>query len=139
MERLIRNPGGWVRAERVVVNQDGEEAMVRSIEPEYNTVCSQRSPDKFGGARIEPGEASAADTAVVVRHIKKIKRLLDQQWECLCANRESEEEGQPLKHPDPKVNSLQHEMMGLVDILTSYYTQHGHSDGGRIQHRGIVQ
>ncbi|XP_035491040.2 KN motif and ankyrin repeat domain-containing protein 4-like [Scophthalmus maximus] len=135
VERLIRNPGGWVRAERVVVNQDGEEAMVRSIEPEYNKVCSQRSPDKFGGARIEPGEASAADTAVVVRHIKKIKRLLDQQWECLCANRESEEEGQPLKHPDPKVNSLQHEMMGLVDILTSYYTQHGHSDGGRIQHR----
>ncbi|XP_031149503.1 KN motif and ankyrin repeat domain-containing protein 4-like isoform X2 [Sander lucioperca] len=141
MEHLIRNPAVWVRAERVVVDQDGNETAVRSIEP-YNKVS--RSPDArpvtTNGQRsqeplvsAEAGDASD-ETAVVVHHIKKIKRLLDQQWECLCADRESGEEGKPLKHPDPKVNSLQQEMMGLVDILTSYYTQHGHSDGERIHH-----
>ncbi|XP_040910270.1 KN motif and ankyrin repeat domain-containing protein 4-like [Toxotes jaculatrix] len=163
MEHLIRNPGVWVRAERVVVDQDGEETVVRSIEPDYNKVSFARSHDAFGGTgtvttngqrsrqqdsavdsssaersplvSAEPGEASAEDTAVVVHHIKKIKRLLDQQWECLCADRGSGEAGKPLKHPDPKVNSLQQEMKGLVDILTSYYTQHEHSDGERIQHR----
>lgn len=160
IEHLIRNPGVWVRAERVVVDQDGDETVVRSIEP-YNKVS--RSPEAFITARtvttngqsrqqdfvvgpaersplvsVEPGGASddGMDTAVVVHHIKKIKRLLDQQWECLCADRESGEEGKPPKHPDPKVNSLQQEMMGLVDILTSYYTQHG--DGERIQHGGTI-
>ncbi|XP_022610796.1 KN motif and ankyrin repeat domain-containing protein 4-like [Seriola dumerili] len=155
VEHLIRNPGVWVRAERVVVDQVGEETLVRSIEPDYDKASFSRSTDGFGGARTvttngqrsrqqdsaldsssaEPGEASDEDTAVVVHHIKKLKRLLDQQWECLCADRESGEEGKPLKHPDPKVNSLQQEMMGLVDILTSYYAQHGHSDGERIRHR----
>ncbi|XP_018532840.1 KN motif and ankyrin repeat domain-containing protein 4 isoform X1 [Lates calcarifer] len=156
MEHLIRNPGVWVRAERVVVDQDGDETVVRSIEP----VFSSRGPDTFSSTRTVtmngqrsrqqdsvvdstsaersplvsagPGEASAEDTAMVVHHIEKIKRLLDEQWECLCADRESGEEDKPLKHPEPKVNSLQQEMMGLVDILISYYTQHGHSDGERI-------
>ncbi|XP_032387123.1 KN motif and ankyrin repeat domain-containing protein 4 isoform X1 [Etheostoma spectabile] len=138
MEHLIRNPAVWVRAERVVVDQDGDETVVRSTDP-YNKVS--RSPDARpvttnGQRRQEPlvsaeaGDASD-ETAEVVHHIKKIKRLLNQQWECLCADRESGEEG---KHPDPNVNSLQQEMMGLVDILTSYYTQHGHSDGEMIQH-----
>ncbi|XP_071348464.1 KN motif and ankyrin repeat domain-containing protein 4-like [Trachinotus anak] len=163
VEHLVRNPGVWVRAERVAVDQDGNDTVVRSIDPEYNKVSSSRSPDVFGGARTvaknaqrsrqqesvvdsmsteksppvsaEPGETSAEDIAVVVHHIKKLKRLLEQQWECLCADRESGEEGKPLKHPDPKVNSLQKEMMGLVDILTSYYTQDGHSDGEKIEHR----
>ncbi|XP_076600394.1 KN motif and ankyrin repeat domain-containing protein 4-like [Chaetodon auriga] len=158
IEHLIKNPGVWVRAERVVVEQDGDEAVVRSIEP-YNKVS--RSPDAFTTTRtvttngqksrkqdsvvdsteriplvsVGAGEGSDDEReTVVVHHIKKIKRLLDQQWECLCADSQPGEEGRPLKHPDPKVNSLQQEMMGLVDVLTSYYTQHGHSDRERSQH-----
>ncbi|KAG7227271.1 hypothetical protein INR49_000275 [Caranx melampygus] len=155
VEHLIKNPGMWVRAERVVVDQVGNETMVRSIESDFNKAPSSRCSDAFGGARTvstngqrsqqqdsefdfmsagrsppvsgEPGETSNGDTAVAVHHIKKLKRLLDQQWECLCADSESREEGKPLKHPDPKINSLQQEMMGLVDILTSYYAQHGHN------------
>ncbi|XP_034469517.1 KN motif and ankyrin repeat domain-containing protein 4-like [Hippoglossus hippoglossus] len=123
MGHLITNPAVWVRAERVVVDQDGDETVVRSVETDYDNVSS------LSGVRTGP-----VDTAVVVPHIKKIKRLLDQQWACLCADRESGEEGKPLIHPDPKVNSLQQQMMGLVDILTSYYIQHGHNDGDRIQH-----
>ncbi|XP_029380824.1 KN motif and ankyrin repeat domain-containing protein 4-like [Echeneis naucrates] len=161
MERLIRNPGVWVRAERVVVDQDGDQTAVRAMEPASIKGASLTNPDSFGGARTgtsngqrgrqlhpvaesmstesppvspaEPGEASAEDTAVAIHHIKKLKRLLDQQWECLCADRESTEEGEPLKHPDPKVNSLQQEMMGLVNILASCYTQQGRSDGERLQ------
>ncbi|XP_074506684.1 KN motif and ankyrin repeat domain-containing protein 4-like [Sebastes fasciatus] len=143
MEHLTRNPAVWVRAERVVVDQDGDETVVRSIEPyskvsrspDARTVTTngQRSRQQNPLASVDPGDASE-ETAVVVHHVKKIKRLLDQQWECLCADRESAKEGKPLQHPDPKVNSLQQEMMGLVDILTSYYTQHGHGDGERIHH-----
>ncbi|CAB1412870.1 unnamed protein product [Pleuronectes platessa] len=123
VEHLITNPAVWVRAERVVVDQDGDETVVRSVETDYDNVSS------LSVVRTGP-----VDTAVVVPHIKKIKRLLDQQWACLCADKESGEGGKPLIHPDPKVNSLQQEMMGLVDILTSYYIQNGHNDGDRIQH-----
>ncbi|XP_059200422.1 KN motif and ankyrin repeat domain-containing protein 4-like [Centropristis striata] len=136
MEHLIRNPAMWVRAERVVVDQDGDETVVRSIEP-YNKVSRStdaRTVTTNGQSQqnqlVEPGDVSD-ETAVVVHHIKKIKRLLDEQWECVCG---SGEEGKLLQHPDPKVNSLQQEMIGLVDVLTSYYAQHGHSDGERIQH-----
>lgn len=146
IDHLTRNPGVWVRAERVVVDQDGDEVVVRSKSPDAFitarrvTTNGQRSQhqdcvvpttERSPPVSVEPAEG--IDTAMVVHHIKKIKRLLDQQWECLCADGTSAEGGKPLQHPDPKVNFLQQEMMGLVDILTSYYTQHGHSDGERIQ------
>ncbi|XP_042352899.1 KN motif and ankyrin repeat domain-containing protein 4-like [Plectropomus leopardus] len=135
MEHLIRNPAVWVRAERVVVDQDGDETVVRSMEPRDKvsrcpdaktvTTDGRKSQQQDPLVSVEPSD----ETAVVVHHIKKIKRLLNEQWECLCADQESGEEGKPLRHPDPKVNSLQQEMMGLVDILTSYCSQQGHSDG----------
>ncbi|XP_053186645.1 KN motif and ankyrin repeat domain-containing protein 4-like [Scomber japonicus] len=145
IDHLTRNPGVWVRAERVVVNQDGDEVMVRSRSPNAFTVtrsvtangqgnqhhdCIVPSMERSPLLSVERSEGM--DTAMVVHHIKKIKRLLDQQWEYLCADSTSAEGGKPLQHQDPKVNSLQQEMMGLVDILTSYYTQHGHSDGEKI-------
>lgn len=165
IEHLIRNPAMWVRAERVVVDQDGDEKLIRSTQQGNNKVSSSKSPDALCSARtgntnsptsqqdfavnskttemnspvsVDPGEASAEDTAMVINHIKKIKRLLDRQWECLCGDGESREEGKSLRHPDPKVNTLQEEMMGLVNILTSYYTQHIHSDGEMSQHGGTT-
>lgn len=95
IEDLVRKPGTWVQAERVVIEQVGDQAVVRSV-----------------GKSAGHGEGAEA---TVVHHIRKIKRLLDQQWECLCAN---------IQSGNPKVRSLQQEMMGLVDIITSYYTQH---------------
>ncbi|KAM7401107.1 hypothetical protein PAMA_005343 [Pampus argenteus] len=146
IDHLTRNPGAWVRAERVVVDQDGDEVVVRSRSPNASSNarsvttngqrsqhqdCVVSSTERNPPLSVEPAEGM--DTAVVVHHIKKIKRLLDQQWKCLCADGTSAEVGELLQHPDPKVNSLQQEMMGLVDILTSYYTQHGHSDGEKVQ------
>lgn len=165
IEHLIGNPGVWVRAERVVVDQDGEEVVKRS-EPTSNKVSSLSGSDAsmdvtvttIGQKRqqhsivdsttsagspqapMELGEASVEgiDSAIVAQHIRKIKRLLEQQWECLCADSDLVDKGRRLEHPDPKVNSLQQEMMGLVDILSSYYTQQGDNEGEGVQHGGIV-
>nr|XP_020507792.2 KN motif and ankyrin repeat domain-containing protein 4-like [Labrus bergylta] len=153
IEHLVRNPGVWVRAERVVVDQDGDETVVRAIEPNNQVSRSQyasnsartvltneqlsprKDSDSSEKSSLESvGHIGASETAMVMHHVKKIKRLLDQQWECLCSDHHSQEESKPLKHPDPKVNSLQQEMIGLVDILTSYYTQHGNRDDERSQH-----
>lgn len=158
IEYLARTPGLWVQAERVVIDQDGAEAVVRPTEPcdrlsNPDTVFTSKevttnrrgsqqdpvadSPKKrpvFVGAVSDEG----ADAAMVVGHIKKVKMLLDEQWECLCADSESGEEGKPRNQPDPKVHRLQQEMMGLLDILFSYYNQHEHTDDGMAQPGGIV-
>uniref|UniRef100_A0A8C5HV32 KN motif and ankyrin repeat domain-containing protein 4-like n=1 Tax=Gouania willdenowi TaxID=441366 RepID=A0A8C5HV32_GOUWI len=137
IEHLMNKPGVWMHAERVVVDQDGGETVVRSIEPEYNTVSSFicRTVDTLGQMQQDPAvnlttnekketapaDASVEDldTAVAIYHIKKIKTLLEQQWECLCAESKSP------KYPNTKVSCLQQEMTELVDILASFYKQHG--------------
>lgn len=135
---LVSHPGVWVRAERVTVEQDRDEAAVRPSEPQ-----TSRSPDvpmEVTGGQEGPEEdavrsspaasgheaASDVDSAMAVLHISKIRRLLEQQWESLCAG----EKNEPLSHPNPKVNCLQREMMELVDTLSSFYSQQGHSGGG---------
>ncbi|XP_071773822.2 KN motif and ankyrin repeat domain-containing protein 4-like [Centroberyx gerrardi] len=147
IEHLIRNPGVCVRAERVVVDQEGgSDAFVSAMTVTANRQRSQQQNSVVNSSltstresppvpmELEEASADGMDSAVAAHHIKKIKRLLEQQWECLCADREPAEEGKPLEHPDPKVNSLQQEMMGLVHILSSYYPHHGHSDGEGTQH-----
>ncbi len=163
IKHLTKNPGVWVCAERVVVDQDGDEAVVKSTEPHNEesrrpeasisartvTTNGQRSEQQDSvvdstewGPQQFVGNGDASNDGIVaegvIHHIEKIKRLLAQQWECLCADHQSGEEGKPLKHPDPKVNSLQQEMMELVNVLSSYYTQHGHSREERSQHGGII-
>lgn len=127
---LVSHPGVWVRAERVTVDQDGGKATVTPSE-----LQTSRSPDAPMEATdwqqgIEEARghkaASGADSETAILHIGKIKRLLEQQWECLCAGPKSG----PLIHPDPKVNCLQQEMMELVDILGAFYSQQDQSDSG---------
>lgn len=104
-EGKVRKVGVWVPAERVMIEQDGEQTVVRSV-----------------------GESAAhVDTAgpKVLHHIRKVKILLEQQWECLCAD------NQP---GNPNVRRLQQEMMSLADVISSYYTQH--SDEGKPQLTG---
>lgn len=95
-EYLVRKPGVWVQAERVMIDQEGDQAVVRS-------------------AGKPAAHADSAGPALL-HHIRKVKILLEQQWECLCAD------NQP---GNPNVKRLQQEMMSLVDVLSSYYTQHG--------------
>lgn len=95
VEHLVRKPGVWVQAERVMIDQDGNQAVVRSA-----------------------GKTEAhADTAgaTVLQHIRRVRRLLEQQRECLRADH------QPV---NPNVERLQQEMMSLVDVISSFYTQH---------------
>lgn len=81
----------------VMGEQDGEQAPGRS------------------GAKA----AAHADSAgpEVLHHIRKVKILLEQQGEWLCAD------NQPA---NLKVERLQQEMMSLVDAICSYYLRHGH-------------
>ncbi|XP_028986882.1 KN motif and ankyrin repeat domain-containing protein 4-like [Betta splendens] len=140
MEHLRNNPATWVRAERVVVDQDGEETLTGATQADGNrapssggpdTACST-SPESHSPASVDPTDASAE----VVHHVRKIERLLDQQWRCLCGDGETKEQRRPLRHPDPKVNALQQEMMELVNTLTSSHAQHQHSEAGRKVPRG---
>lgn len=135
---LVSNPGVWVRAERVMVEQDGDDTAVRSNETQtLRTLDVQMEatdgqegpgPDPTSSSLTSGGHKAAADvdSTRVVHHISRIRRLLEQQWECLCAGQESK----PPSHPNPKVNDLQREMMGLVDTLSSFYSQQEHSGGG---------
>ncbi|XP_056149593.1 KN motif and ankyrin repeat domain-containing protein 4-like [Lampris incognitus] len=170
IEHLTSNPGVWVLAERVVVDQDGGEEMMVSSNgcglhnsPNYissssslnasvsaNTVsangqlCEQKDSmgcSALASIRESPSPMEVEETLtedmspeVAAHHIRRIKRLLEEQWECLCGGREPAVEDRPLEHPNPKVNALQKEMMRLVHILSSYYPQNGHSDGGGSQH-----
>lgn len=126
---LVSHPGVWVRAERVTVEQDGDKATVRPSESQ-----TSRSPhvpmeatDWQQGIEEDttPAAGKHKDSEMAVLHINKIKRLLEQQWGCLCAGQKSE----PLSHPNPKVNHLQREMMELVDTLSSFYSQQEHRSG----------
>ncbi|XP_054623784.1 KN motif and ankyrin repeat domain-containing protein 4-like isoform X2 [Dunckerocampus dactyliophorus] len=128
IEHLIANPGVWVRAERVVLDQEGEEMSVIA-----NGERSQHKDDVLDSPESsQHASAHTLDTSVVIHHINKIKQLLDQQWECLSAT----EEETPGEQISPRVISVQQEMMELIDILTSHYTQSGRNGGGSIQHRG---
>ncbi|XP_063318777.1 KN motif and ankyrin repeat domain-containing protein 2-like isoform X2 [Pelmatolapia mariae] len=154
IEHLIKNPAVWVRAERVVVDQDGDETVVRSEYDKVPCFISKRVVNANDQRRQQhesvvssisserrPLVSEGTDTAAVIHHIKKIKSLLEQQWKCLCTESESGEEGKHLKHPDPKVNSMQQEMMGLVDILMSCHKQRGDSDASKsiLQTEGCAQ
>lgn len=108
IEYLVRKPSVWVQAERVVIDQHGDQPVVRSV-----------------GKAAGHGDAPAP---MVIHHIRKVKRLLEEQWECLCTD------NQP---GNPKVKCLQQEMTGLVDIIASYYTQD--SDDEKLQLRGKQQ
>nr|XP_057922391.1 KN motif and ankyrin repeat domain-containing protein 1-like [Doryrhamphus excisus]XP_057922392.1 KN motif and ankyrin repeat domain-containing protein 1-like [Doryrhamphus excisus]XP_057922393.1 KN motif and ankyrin repeat domain-containing protein 1-like [Doryrhamphus excisus]XP_057922394.1 KN motif and ankyrin repeat domain-containing protein 1-like [Doryrhamphus excisus] len=131
IEHLIANPGVWVRAEKVLVDQEGEEMSVIT-----NGETSKHEDDVLDSPERNqlPTRSSAdtLDTSVVIHHIHKIKQLLDQQWECLSAA----EEEKPAEQISPRVISVQQEMMELIDILTSHYTQSGHNCGSGIQHSG---
>ncbi|KAJ0011804.1 hypothetical protein NQD34_012779 [Periophthalmus magnuspinnatus] len=121
IDELICNPGVWVKAERVMVEQDGEETTVKSLQPGKPNF--ELAKEELKGAAEGQG-----GTAEVVHHIKQIRLLLDQQWDCLCSE-------QGAQHIDPKVRFLQQEIVGLVDLLSSSYDQqkntqeqHGVSD-----------
>uniref|UniRef100_A0A3P9KMJ7 Uncharacterized protein n=1 Tax=Oryzias latipes TaxID=8090 RepID=A0A3P9KMJ7_ORYLA len=139
IENLINNPGMWVCAERVMVEQDGDETVVRSMEPDYSKGCSlalrhlQQKMSSRGGVEPADGTADSMSTAAVLHHIRRIKNLLDQQWQCVCAEGKPGDKGRALKHLDPKVNSLQEEMMELVDILLSHYQQNGDASKSTIK------
>nr|XP_061795475.1 KN motif and ankyrin repeat domain-containing protein 2-like [Nerophis lumbriciformis] len=124
IEHPVVNPGVWVHAEKVAVDQEEDETMTKAQSVSTNGECPSY-PEKYLAMEV------SADTSLVIHHINRIKQLLDQQWECLSAP----DEEKRLQNTSPKVISLQQEIMGLIDILTSHYsTQPGRKQGHTIQH-----
>lgn len=142
-EHLIKNPGLWLRAEKVVVDQDGDETVVGSTEPDpdpeqsFSFVCTKTvTPDvqKHHGSVTSAASLAPAEgghTKEVIHHIRRIQSLPDEQWGSVCGGTGGERKA--LQHPDPKVTSLQHEMMELTDILMSHCEVQGDTDGEEIQ------
>ncbi|XP_013872393.1 KN motif and ankyrin repeat domain-containing protein 4 isoform X2 [Austrofundulus limnaeus] len=143
MEHLIRNPSSWVRAEKVVVDQDGDETVVRASEPDpdpektFSFICTKTvTPDvqkHHDSVTFAESLASAEGehTKEVIHNIRRIQGLLDEQWGSVCGG--SGGDRKALQHPDPKVTSLQHEMMELTDVLMSHHKHQGDTDGEEIQ------
>lgn len=141
IKHLIRNPSLWVRAEKVVVDQEGDEMVVRSADPDpektFSFICTKTvTPDVqkhhasvTSAQSLAPAEGE--HTQEVIHHIRRIQSLLEEQWESVCGG--SGGERKALQHPDPKVTSLQHEMMELTDVLLSHYQHQGDADGEGIQ------
>lgn len=66
----------------------------------------------------------AGSQADMERHVKKVRKLLQEQWECLCRN---EEPGKELssEHLHPRVCSIQTQLVSLVNLLTLYISPAG--------------
>lgn len=165
IEHFSVNPVVWVCAEKVLVDDEEEEDATVTSTGDVKKLASKQTIAFTDGQRngqhqgsvihhtqtstagcsssipmeLEEASPGAVDSAAAVHHIRRIKALLEEQWDCLCQRRgsmedegEEKEKGRPLEHPDPKVNSLQKEMMRLVDVLTACCDDHGRLDGDRL-------
>ncbi|KAM9789849.1 KN motif and ankyrin repeat domain-containing protein 4-like [Neosynchiropus ocellatus] len=101
---LSGNMGVWVEPERVVVDQEADD--------------------------LPESEASAEDKQTFIENVKRIRSLLDQQWECMCGSGDYRGGDPPRKHPNPRVNSLQEEITRLVDALGTSCGLHLLDEGG---------
>ncbi|XP_056452764.1 KN motif and ankyrin repeat domain-containing protein 2-like [Gadus chalcogrammus] len=106
--------------------RNGQQASAVCLPQKSNSSSSSSIP-----MELEEAQPGAVDSTRAVLHIRRIKLLLEEQWECLCRGSGSLEAGRPLEHPDPEVNRLQLEMMGLVNVLLACYHDLGRSEGDR--------
>ncbi|CAL8326678.1 unnamed protein product [Arctogadus glacialis] len=106
--------------------RNGQQASAVCLPQKSNSSSSSSIP-----MELEEAPPGAGDSTRAVLHIRRIKLLLEEQWECLCRGSGSLEAGRLLEHPDPEVNRLQSEMMGLVDVLVACCHDLGRSEGDR--------
>ncbi|CAL8366024.1 unnamed protein product [Boreogadus saida] len=106
--------------------RNGQQASAVGLPQKSNSSSSSSIP-----MELEEAPPGAGDSTRAVLHIRRIKLLLEEQWECLCRGSGSLEAARPLEHPDPEVNRLQSEMMGLVNVLLACTHDLGRSEGDR--------
>lgn len=115
----------WVKMDRTDVNQNATTNLNTINTP--SAVNQQDMPSQKNTSEITPGEGRVAGEGAgsgcrqegrvpveVNHHVKKVRQLLQKQWECLCGGRT------PAEPLPPRVSSIQEELMRLVDTLASY-------------------
>lgn len=103
----------WVRADKVRNTPDLEN----------KPGAFERSEAKRVGLEEEP-RGPAGSQADVEHHVKKVRELLQEQWECLCKDEGSGKELSS-EHLHPRVCSIQTQLVSLVNLLTLYISAAG--------------
>ncbi|XP_026792377.3 KN motif and ankyrin repeat domain-containing protein 4 [Pangasianodon hypophthalmus] len=116
----------WVKLDNVRNTPDIEnklEPSVQTYSPDSesskaNQVCLM---EEFKPCATTGPAGSQAD---MEHHVKKVRELLQEQWECLCRNEDS---GKVLssEHLHPRVCSIQRQLVSLVHLLTLYISPAG--------------
>ncbi|XP_076151422.1 KN motif and ankyrin repeat domain-containing protein 3-like isoform X1 [Alosa pseudoharengus] len=110
------------KMERAEAQQDAS----RNLNTTISSSCSvtqQGMPSKKDASEITPEEWRVAgdggsrqegtEPAHVSHHVGRVRQLLQEQWECLCAGQ------RPAEPLPPRVSSIQEELVRLVDTLAS--------------------
>lgn len=108
----------WVRADTVRNTPDLENKPEASERSEAKRVGPEEEPKP----RVRRGPVGSQ--ADVEHHVKKVRELLQEQWECLCKDEGS---GKMLssEHLHPRVCSIQTQLVSLVNLLTLYISAAG--------------
>lgn len=116
----------WVRPDNVRNTPDLEnksESSVQMYSPESETSKANQVSleEEFKPCATRGPAGSQAD---MEQHVKKVRDLLQEQWECLSRNEES---GKVLssEHLHPRVCSIQTQLVSLVNLLTLYISPEG--------------
>ncbi|KAK3546543.1 hypothetical protein QTP70_026530 [Hemibagrus guttatus] len=108
----------WVRPGSLRNTPDLEKESVQF----YSSGSESRKTNQVGSdEEFKPCATSgpAGSQADMEHHVRKVRELLQEQWECLCRDKES---GKDLP---PRVRSIQAQLVSLVDLLTLYVSPAG--------------
>ncbi|XP_017558890.1 KN motif and ankyrin repeat domain-containing protein 2-like [Pygocentrus nattereri] len=128
----------WVRAERTAVHPDnamngqGVQISPESVSEKSEPSVQNQSQDSSKGGQVcleEGGKSHASrgpvrSHAEMEHHVKRVKELLHEQWECLC-RKESSGRVLSSEHLPPRVCSIQEQLVTLVSLLSLYVSPAG--------------
>ncbi|KAK2860819.1 hypothetical protein Q7C36_004985 [Tachysurus vachellii] len=116
----------WVRPDNVRNSpdlQNKSEPFVQSYSPESESSKTNQVGSEEGSKPCTT-RGPAGSQADMEDHVKKVRELLQEQWECLCRDKESGQ-GQSSEHLPPRVCFIQTQLVSLVDLLTLYISPVG--------------
>lgn len=114
----------WVRPDSLRITLDlVSEPSVQLYSPESESSKTNQlgSDEEFKTCATSGPAGSQAD---MEHHVNKVRELLQEQWECLCRDKESGKELSS-EHLPPRVCSIQTQLVSLVNLLTLYISSGG--------------
>ncbi|XP_072544512.1 KN motif and ankyrin repeat domain-containing protein 4-like [Salminus brasiliensis] len=142
IEELSRNAENiWVRAVGTAAHSDNvRNAQALQPSPEntsekiHKSEPSAQIPTQESGKDSQPcleegvkphaARAPARSHAEMEHHVRRVKELLHEQWECLC-RKESSGRVLSSEHLPPRVCSIQEQLVTLVSLLSLYVSPAG--------------